>query len=47
LQYEVVGCKKRTYPFKYLGIPMHHGRLNNKDWPMIEERIEKKLSSWK
>jgi hypothetical protein len=40
-------AKKGTYPFKYLGIPMHYKRLNNKDWAMIEERIEKKLSSWK
>jgi hypothetical protein len=40
-------AKKGTYPFKYLGIPMHYKRLNNKDWAMIEECIEKKLSSWK
>jgi hypothetical protein len=33
--------------FKYLGIRMHHRRLNNKDLAMIEERIEKKLSSSK
>jgi hypothetical protein len=26
---------------------MHFRRLNNKDWKMIEDRIEKKLSSWK
>jgi hypothetical protein len=26
---------------------MHYRRLNNKEWAMIEERIEKKLSSWK
>jgi hypothetical protein len=46
LQYEqLFGCKKGTYTFKYLGIPMHYRRLNNKDWAMIEERIEKKLSS--
>jgi hypothetical protein len=24
---------------------MHYPRLNNKDWDMIEERIEKKLIS--
>jgi hypothetical protein len=48
LQYEqLLGCKKGSYPFKYLGIPMHHRRLSNKDWEIIEERIEKKLSSWK
>jgi hypothetical protein len=26
---------------------MHYKKLNNKDWAMIEERIEKNLSSWK
>jgi hypothetical protein len=26
---------------------MHHRKLNNKYWEMIEERIEKKLSSLK
>ncbi|WVZ74273.1 hypothetical protein U9M48_022480 [Paspalum notatum var. saurae] len=29
------------------GIPMHFRKLNSKDWKMIEERIEKKLSNWK
>jgi hypothetical protein len=44
---QIFGCKKGLFPFKYLGIPMHYRRLNNKDWEMIEERIEKKLNSWK
>jgi hypothetical protein len=26
---------------------MHYRKLYNSDWRMIEERIEKKLSSWK
>jgi hypothetical protein len=26
---------------------LHYKKLNNKDWEHIEERIEKKLSSWK
>jgi hypothetical protein len=43
----IFGCQCGTYPFKYLGIPMHHKRLSNNDWKIIEERIEKKLSSWK
>jgi hypothetical protein len=48
LQYEqLFGCKKGIYPFKYLGLHMHYKKLNNKDWAMIEERIEKNLSSWK
>jgi hypothetical protein len=47
-QYEqLFGCKKGLFPFRYLGIPMHYRKLNNKDCEKIEERIEKKLSSWK
>jgi uncharacterized protein YpuA (DUF1002 family) len=26
---------------------MHYRKLSNKDWKMVEERIEKRLSSWK
>ena len=26
---------------------MHYKKLNNKDWKLIEERTEKKLSGWK
>jgi hypothetical protein len=45
-QYEqLFGCQIGSYPFRYLGIPMHYRRLRNKDWEKIEERIEKKLSS--
>jgi hypothetical protein len=47
-QYEqLFGCKKGSYPFRYLGISMHYMKLNNNNWKMIEEQIEKKLSSWK
>nr|ABF94719.1 retrotransposon protein, putative, unclassified [Oryza sativa Japonica Group] len=41
------GCRSGTYPFRYLGIPMHHKKLSNKDWQIIEERFQRKLSSWK
>jgi hypothetical protein len=44
---QLFGCHTRTYPFKYLGIPMHLKKLNNKDWKVVEQRIEQKLSSWK
>jgi hypothetical protein len=44
---ELFGCGMGKYPFKYLGIPMHHKKLNNADWKVIEEKIEKRLSCWK
>jgi hypothetical protein len=43
----IFGCQSGTYPFKYLGIPMHHKKLSSNGWKIIEQRIEKKLSSWK
>jgi hypothetical protein len=43
----VFGCQSGSFPFKFLGIPMHFRKLSNKDWKVVEERIEKRLSSWK
>ena len=44
---ELFGCKEGVLPFRYLGIPMSARKLANKDWSTIEERFQKKLSSWK
>jgi hypothetical protein len=42
LQYEeLFRCKKDSYTFRYLRIPMHYRKLTNKDWKLMEERIEK------
>jgi hypothetical protein len=43
----VFGCQSGSCPFKYLGIPMHYRKSSNKDWKMVEKRIEKRLSGWK
>ncbi len=43
----IFGCKLGSFPVKYVGIPMHYRKLNNKDWEVIEQRIEEKLCSWK
>ena len=34
-------------PFTYLGIPLYHKRNSNKDWKVIEDRFERRLSTWK
>ncbi|WVZ95347.1 hypothetical protein U9M48_041127, partial [Paspalum notatum var. saurae] len=44
---ELLGCNVGSLPFRYLGIPMHHRKISNKDWFSVEERFQKKLSSWK
>jgi len=36
-----------TFPIRYLGIPVHYRRLSNNDWLRVQERFEKRLSSWK
>jgi hypothetical protein len=44
---ELFGCNAGEYPFRYLGIPMHHRQLLNSEWWQIEECFEKRLSCWK
>lgn len=44
---QLFGCEVGSLPFTYLGIPIHHRKLTNKEWKIIEDRFEKKLSSWK
>jgi hypothetical protein len=44
---ELFGCNAGEYPFRYMGIPMHHMQLLNSEWHQIEECFEKRLSCWK
>ncbi|WVZ49622.1 hypothetical protein U9M48_000963 [Paspalum notatum var. saurae] len=44
---ELFGCKLGSFPFRYMGLPMHDRKLNNSDWKHIEERFEKRLIGWK
>jgi hypothetical protein len=44
---ELFGRKECEFPFRYLGIPMSTKKLSNKDCSVVEERFQKKLSSWK
>jgi hypothetical protein len=39
---DLFGCNAGEYPFRYLGIPMHHRQLLNSEWGKVEERFEKK-----
>jgi hypothetical protein len=44
---ELFRCKQGDFPIKYLGLSIHFKRLRNSDWNMVEERVEKRLVSWK
>jgi hypothetical protein len=41
------GCNSGVYPFRYLGITMHHRQLLNSEWSKVEECFLQKLSCWK
>src|SRR5438105_8265898 len=42
---DLFGCKQGDLPMRYLGIQIHYKKLRNSDWRVIEERVEKRLSS--
>ena len=44
---QLFGCGLGSLTFSYLGIPIHHRKLANREWKCIEDRFEKKLSCWK
>jgi hypothetical protein len=41
------GCGLGQYSFRYVGILMHHKKISNVDWKVIDDKIEKKMSCWK
>ena len=44
---ELFGCGLGQFPINYLGIPIHFRRLTIAQWKHVEERLQKRLSSWK
>jgi hypothetical protein len=44
---DIFKCRAVEFPFNYLGIPIHFKKLRNSNWRRVEERFEKRLSSWK
>src|SRR5207244_6671552 len=39
---QLFGCEVDFTPFRYLGIPMNHRKLNNSDWNAVVQRFEEK-----
>jgi hypothetical protein len=44
---KLFGCGQGQFPIRYLGIPIHYRRLTIAEWKLVEERLQKRLSSWK
>jgi hypothetical protein len=41
------GCGQGQFPMRYLGILIHYRRFTLAAWKQVEERLQKRLSSWK
>jgi hypothetical protein len=44
---DLFGCGQGQIPIRYLGIPIHYRRLTIVERKSVEERLQKRLSSWK
>jgi hypothetical protein len=44
---DLFGCGQGQFPMRYLGIPIHYRRLTFAEWKLVQERLQKRLSSWK
>jgi hypothetical protein len=42
---KLFGCGQGQYPMRYLGILIHFWRLTLAEWKLVEERLQKRLSS--
>jgi hypothetical protein len=47
LQYkQILGCESGSLLVRYLGIPIHHRKLRNAEWNLVEARFVSKLGCW-
>jgi hypothetical protein len=44
---DLFGCAQGQFPMWYLRIPLYYWRLTLAKWKLIEERLQKRRSSWK
>jgi hypothetical protein len=44
---QIFCCKLGSFPFKYLGVPLHHDKLRREDIQPIVDKITKRISGWK
>lgn len=44
---DILGCKTGQVPISYLGLPLSVGKAKKQALNPMEEKLEKKLSTWK
>jgi hypothetical protein len=40
------GCESELFPFRFMGISLELCKLKIDEWKVVEDRFEKKLTSW-
>ena len=40
-------CKKGQFPFKYLGVPLHHSNLQREHIQLVVDKVIKRIAGWK
>jgi hypothetical protein len=43
---KVFCCKIGGFPFKYLGVPLHHDKLRREDIQLIVDTVIRRISGW-
>jgi hypothetical protein len=44
---QIYCCKLGTFPFTYLGVPLHYDKIRRDDIQLIVDKIIKRIASWK
>jgi hypothetical protein len=44
---QVFGCKVSAFPIKYLGVPLHYGKLRKEDLQPLIDKIIKRIGGWR
>jgi hypothetical protein len=44
---QVFGCKVSAFPIKYLGVPLHYGKLRKEDLQPLIDKIIKRIVGWR
>jgi hypothetical protein len=44
---QVFGCKVSEFPLKYLGVPLHFGKLRKQDLQPLIDSIIKRIAEWR
>jgi hypothetical protein len=40
-------CKAGPFPFKYLGVPLHHDKLRREDIQLVVDKVINRIPGWK